>query len=366
MFTVVGLVGLALLIALVTNAVRRRQAKKFDRDVAEAAREAAAAGHATRPDFDDDDFGYTANRSVYTDTSHGTYSQQPLQNLEAYNMSELPPFDPYATGAAGAGAAGIGAAGLNRAKSQTTPYGAFAGPDGQGSMPVANTNDPFYDPNTGMPVPSRSGYPYGQPQQQTYADPQAGLLEAAGLAGGAGLATGLARGPSQGLSRNRSLGAQTLGGMSSSDHAHGQQQQQQEAYQQQQQQAYGTSAQDYQARYGVAQTAFPQAQPYPQPAQAFPQPEGRPVSMAVSMSDDPYAGYADEPGPNTVPMPRQQSPPHEQERFAISGSPEQPSDGEDEDEPFPRYADDARQSQASLRDDEDYGYGGGRRVLKVC
>ena len=46
-FTVVGLLGLALLIAIVTNVIRRRRAKKFDDEVANAA--AAAYADTDRP-----------------------------------------------------------------------------------------------------------------------------------------------------------------------------------------------------------------------------------------------------------------------------------------------------------------------------
>ncbi|KIM86042.1 hypothetical protein PILCRDRAFT_5115 [Piloderma croceum F 1598] len=53
-FTVVSLVGLAVLITLVTTCIRRRRAEKFDRDVAEAIMQAAATSHSAN--FDD--YGY--------------------------------------------------------------------------------------------------------------------------------------------------------------------------------------------------------------------------------------------------------------------------------------------------------------------
>jgi len=159
-FTVVGLLALVLIIALITNAIRRRQAEKFDREVALAAAEAAA--NTRGPDLDDD-YGYPGSGmggsgvsggmgGDYSDTtSHGTYSQQPMSHqyggggADMYGMREFGPgvgggqgFDPYSSAATamggaavamgGPGAAGIGAAALNRSRSQTAPYNAFAGP----------------------------------------------------------------------------------------------------------------------------------------------------------------------------------------------------------------------------------------------
>ncbi len=63
-FTVVGLIGLVLVIALGTNAIRRRRAKRFDADVAAAAAEAAATSNYP---FDDDDTrggGYGYNQPI--------------------------------------------------------------------------------------------------------------------------------------------------------------------------------------------------------------------------------------------------------------------------------------------------------------
>ncbi|KAI9070236.1 hypothetical protein FKP32DRAFT_16034 [Trametes sanguinea] len=94
-FTVVGLAALAIVIALVTNAMRRRRAKKLDREIAEAAAEAAHA-----PAFVDDDYypddrlgkggsstggGPSSGgdlRSAYSDTTHGTFAQAAPGNAE--------------------------------------------------------------------------------------------------------------------------------------------------------------------------------------------------------------------------------------------------------------------------------------------
>jgi hypothetical protein len=144
----VGLIVLVVFIALVTNAVRRRRAQKFDRDVAEAAAEAAAS---SRSPFDD----YTSGGNggyPYSDTTHGTFGQAPMGlSNDTYGMSEMSQSDPYAAGAAslvaGAtmgrarsrqdsesrapGIAGVGAGNLAREPSRKTPYHAFAGPGPQ-------------------------------------------------------------------------------------------------------------------------------------------------------------------------------------------------------------------------------------------
>ena len=110
MFTVVGLVALILVIALVTNTVRRRRAKKLDREIAEAAAEAAHA-----PAFTDDDY-YPDDRLAkggppgdlrsmttgYSDTTHGTFAQPPMSHAgESYNMSDMSSYD-YSAAAASA------------------------------------------------------------------------------------------------------------------------------------------------------------------------------------------------------------------------------------------------------------------------
>ncbi|KAH9927024.1 hypothetical protein B0H21DRAFT_136414 [Amylocystis lapponica] len=335
-FTVVGLVVVAILVALITNAVRRRQAKKFDRDVAEAAADAAAQAHV--PDFTDDDYGYPGDRvngkeyperSAYSDGSHGTFGQPAVQPAEAFNMSELPPFDSYGT----AGAAGVGAAGVNRARSMgqknTTPYNAFAGP-------VTMPNN-YYDPSAGA---------YGQssmPGGSGFAIAEAEALN--------GTATGLSRGPSQPssrLSRNRSMGTTTLAGTTSPSD-------------------YSSQASHY------PPAAFASYAPEPPSKEQY-NTQTRPLS-----TDNPYGGYATpSPLPNRqsispgtiLPNPfeamtEQQeprplsdnysSPEHSAEGGSHEGQAEVSSAWQGQDE-----------SRMSLRDEEDYGFGGGRRVLKVA
>jgi len=356
-FTVVGLVVLGIIVAILTAAVRRRRAKNFDRDAEEAAAEAAAQAHV--PDFTDDDYGYSDDRTQqefgdrgYSDTaSHGTYSQPPLQLGESYNMSELPPFDPYAAaGAAGdpysaAGAAGVGAAGINRARSlgrpaNAVPYNAFAGP------PVTSIPNPYDNP---MVLGAYNAQPinYGP----SFGTGNSGdLLEAAGLGGAT---AGLARGPSQslasrqspdgGLARNKSLGATTLGGMSSASE-------------------YSSSTSPYP----------PVGSAYPSAAQPS-QPAARPLSMG-----DPYDGYS-APAPSSN---DQQAPTNPFSNVSDQGghgeaprllggnfsSPDSSAEnGYEEDElPQPTAWQGEEGNRMSMRDEEDYGYGGGRRVLKVA
>ncbi|KAG2134494.1 hypothetical protein DEU56DRAFT_756927 [Suillus clintonianus] len=180
-FTVVGLVVVAIFVALLTNAVRRRRAKRFDRDVAEAAAEAAAT---SRSPFDD--YTYSNNGGSggggypYSDTTHGTFGQAPMGlPTDTYGMSEMTQYDPYAAGAVSLatanvgrarsrqdsetrrapGIAGVGAGNLAREPSRRLPYHAFAGPGPQPHETIDHTPSMVHRPRGGE------------------------LLEAAGLAG---------------------------------------------------------------------------------------------------------------------------------------------------------------------------------------
>ena len=187
----VGLIGLVILIALITNAVRRRRAHAFDKELIAATQEAAntsANPHLLDDDEDPDRFksnysggygggnnnGYNTNGRYSDNDSHGTHNQPPMEEAFMRDMSMGVPVggiynpfagagDPYAAGAAavagGAGAAGIGT--LYRARStdgpntyaqeRESPYPKFAIPP-----------DTY---NTGM-IP-RGQQPYSQqyPQQ---------------------------------------------------------------------------------------------------------------------------------------------------------------------------------------------------------
>lgn len=226
-FSVVGLVGLAFVIFLITTVVRRRQAKQFDREIQAAANEAARA---PKPIFLDDEDAYGDGGGMgggggggggggydngydgrgYSDiSSHGTYAQPPMSassshggyngsGQEAYGMREIPPmpsggvapgeiFDPYVGAGGAAGAAGIGAV---RARSMRA-----AG--GQGTVDDAPA------PYAAFAAPTNTGYdPYSTSKRN------ADILEAAGMGAhlsgaAAATATGVAVG---GLARGQSLG----------------------------------------------------------------------------------------------------------------------------------------------------------------
>ncbi|KAG8217108.1 hypothetical protein J3R82DRAFT_5138 [Butyriboletus roseoflavus] len=154
-FSVVGLIVVAIVVALVINTVRRRRAQKFDRDVAEAAAEAAASSRSPFDDYSYANAGGNGGGSGgygYSDNSHGTYQLPPLHpQSESYGMSEMSQYDPYAAGAASLaaaaavgrsrsrkdsepgtpGIAGVGAGTLAREPSKRAPYHAFAGPGTQ-------------------------------------------------------------------------------------------------------------------------------------------------------------------------------------------------------------------------------------------
>lgn len=138
-FTIVGLIGVAILVFILVNAIRRHRAKQFDDELYEATRAAAATTTNTNPNLlDDDDDGESKTRldhngfgpaygggvgngyggTYSSDGSHGAYGGPPM---EAFGMRDMVPhsvpvgeiYDPYAAG----GAAGIGIA---RARSART------------------------------------------------------------------------------------------------------------------------------------------------------------------------------------------------------------------------------------------------------
>ena len=153
-FTVVGLVGLVIFIAIATNVVRRRRAKRFDDEVAAAAAEASASPRYPFDDYDDNRNGGYGGTSAYSDPeSHGTLNQAPLTHSgESYNMSEFNSGYPsYGNigAAVGAGAAGIGASrslsrrentGNNNIQTYADPYNGGAGIAGFGANQSGRTN----------------------------------------------------------------------------------------------------------------------------------------------------------------------------------------------------------------------------------
>ncbi|KAG6328129.1 hypothetical protein ID866_10960 [Astraeus odoratus] len=158
-FSVVGLIGLALFILLVTTATRRRQVIKFDKEIAAAAAEAAKSTPSPFDDFSESgggDYGYSDN------------------GCGAYGMGEVAQSDLYVASAVAAverarskkeskvgvpSIAGVGAGNLAREPSRRAPCHAFAGPNSQAAQDPA----------------SNLSYPCSTATQD--------ILEAAGLAG---------------------------------------------------------------------------------------------------------------------------------------------------------------------------------------
>lgn len=192
-FTAVAVVGAAILFFALTAFLRRRRAKKFDKEVEKAAAEAAMA---TAPRFEDDDdypaSTYPPSSKPYSDHSHGTLQQQPMPT-EAYNMQDFNNYynagydSPYAAaGVAGAGAGAGVAAGANRQSQYgaydydaaqypadqyggggAQPYAAYAGPDYYQNQPGNTASayggyDQGYDQYPPSHSPTQAGYdPYG-------------------------------------------------------------------------------------------------------------------------------------------------------------------------------------------------------------
>ena len=319
-FSVVGIIALVLIFFLTTSFIRRRRARKFDREIDEAA---AAAAAAQAPDFDD--FDYTSGTGVgygqYSETSHGTYNQPPLSHERSRNnLGDIPTsFDTYnSIGAPGSGAAGIGARGRSLRSGMPDPFGALANPPEQYEM-----------------TESRRSWNQGSLRGGTEV-PTYDLLTAAGLSGSDPYAvtraasTRLANNPSQsgmgGLTHSLSQGSSTL----------------------------PTTAENY---------------PMPTPTPAYPGGQDRPYPLERARYSglyapggsggdaDVYTGYQDQP---SVSLDNPHSP-------GLPG-PRAQDDHEDvaeqyEPGPYPHGGEEP--ARASLADDEDYGYNIGNRVLRV-
>ncbi|KAI9511314.1 hypothetical protein F5148DRAFT_355993 [Russula earlei] len=185
-FSVVGVVAIVALFFLLTSFIRRRRARKFDREIDEAA---AAAAAAQAPDFDDYDFNSGTGYGPYSETSHGTYHQPPLSHEPSHNHNNLgdvpAAFDPFVgLDTPAAGAAGIGARGRSLRDAGQDPYGALANPPEQYEM---------YERRQSW----NQGIPHGAPGAVNY-----DLLQAAGLNEGDPYA--VTRGPSTRLAHSQS------------------------------------------------------------------------------------------------------------------------------------------------------------------
>jgi hypothetical protein len=318
-FTVAGLIALAVIFVCATNAIRRRRALQFDKDVAEAA---AAAANAKVPVFDDDVYSGKCQLTGYSDGSHGTYGQPPL-NTDSYGMSEIHPYDTYNAGAAGVGAAVMRA----RSRKDVPDMAGMAGYDTNGVVAGYGEQSSPYPAFSG---PSSQRVMYDTTRSNPYVSNPA--VEPSGMDGLAALT----RGPS--------LHTQQMG--------------------------YSDLARSKSR--GYYGSAPPEPIPVPESYPAYyqndyqnpsaPAPAGGHQST-LSASEDPYGGYiVGEPSPQL---------PQESSNLAGTqpiqgGSGSEYSDGENEDgdmgQNFTRYDD----NRASIRDEEDYELERGRRVLKVA
>jgi hypothetical protein len=357
-FTVVGLIGLVIFIAIVTNVIRRRRAKRFDDDVAQAAAEAAATAHA--PIFLDDpeDDGRTYHSGAggpgsggypttgYSDNSHGTYGQPPMH--ETYGMSEMhyPPYDTYAAGAV-AGAAGVGTV-MQRAKSLKGMHELAAPPGmaGYDAGPVPGAGE------RQTPYPAFAGPAHDAPRYRPApGNPDFDLLEAAGLgaAGAAGAAATARPGPSQqaawndtaDVARNRSVG--TRGTRSPPTDGH---------------HSSPASASTHHTHHTTASPA-PAASNESYAAHYAPgfRPDARPVE------EDAYGGYTDE----AQPMGHGEGAAVNPFSTPSQGGDGSASDYSDQEEPAPvtRHVG-VEESRMSFRDEEDYEAERGKRILTIA
>lgn len=318
MFSVVGIIAIVLIFILLTSFVRRRRARKFDREIDEAA---AAAAAAQAPDFDD--FDYTSGTGIgygqYSETSHGTYNQPPLSHERSRNnLVDIPNSYDTPNNTGGPGAAGIGARGRSMRGGMQDPFGALANPPEQYEM-----NESRRSWNQGT---LRGG---GGTEVTTF-----DMLQAAGLSGSDPYAvtrapsTRLANLPMQpgvsGLTRSQSQGATSM---------------------------LPTTTENYPMP--TAAPSYPGGQDRPYP------PEKARYSGLYHPAEDAdvYGGYQDQSSPSmdnphspSVPAPRAQD---EHEDAAELYEPS----------PYPHAREEA--ARASLADDEDYGYHIGNRVLRV-
>ncbi|KLO19652.1 hypothetical protein SCHPADRAFT_52917 [Schizopora paradoxa] len=329
-FTVVGLIALVLIIALGTNAIRRRRAKRFDADVAAAAAEAAAISNYP---FDEEDgrgggYGY---KSTYSDPeSNGTLSQSPMSHGENYNMTEYPgyaqpatynaaPTRGYGDYQAGAGIAGFGAseAVTRDHVGGRAPYGAFATPGGPAPGDVFASGGPY-------PMQGRE------------------LADAAGIgaAGAAGVgATYLNRGPSQNAGTMLTRGPSNSASRSlSSDNASG---------------GRGPGSSGHESYAAHYQPNF-----QPEQHQYVPQPAHNQYAAGGAAASD-----------------GRLAPPVEEEALTNPFSPSASTKGFDVDENEEAYGADSYEpvtrpelhpdeSRLSIRDEDDYGRAG--RTLKIA
>jgi hypothetical protein len=164
-----------IIIAIIINIIRRRQAQKFDCEITEAAAEAAITHAPAFLDDDTDNYGPggygVAFAAKYSDVSHGTYSQPPM--TESYGMREMVPGEVYNPAIYGVTGIGAGAVGIGVARARSR--GDFAAGLQEGASPYPAFAGPRYDVHNVSHSP-----PPGFPPANTA---ECDLLDAAGLGG---------------------------------------------------------------------------------------------------------------------------------------------------------------------------------------
>ena len=216
-----GLIGLGLLVALVTNSLRRRRARQFDKELQRATAEAAAASPPRFLEDDDDDRynrggayngasaegGYSGRTGALSDvSSHGTYGQPPM---ETYGMREMgvgvgEVYDPYGTASSAgmAGAAGIGVARARSMRSDERSGYAAAFNEGSNPYPALAAPHPYGGQNP-VDMYNPTGPGRASPND---------ILEAAGLGSHVAGAGALAQQTSNGSLSRKASGYDPRGG----------------------------------------------------------------------------------------------------------------------------------------------------------
>ncbi|KAJ7184680.1 hypothetical protein C8R46DRAFT_465295 [Mycena filopes] len=171
-FTIVGLVAAGLLFALITNVLRRRRARRFDREIAEEAKRAPA------PVFVDDDEDY-ASGGYHSDP----YSAGPTAYHDGGYGGGAVAGDPYA---AAGGAATVHSAPSEYPASDAVHSGSGVGTPSNYMYPSGYSDLGFSDVS--------SHGTYSQPPMDAYGNAGAGAYGGGGYHGGAGVGAGMAAG----------------------------------------------------------------------------------------------------------------------------------------------------------------------------
>ena len=257
---------------------------------------------------------------------------------------------------------------MGQGANQSNPYNAFAAPQGQLPQTQAYYDNP-YGAAAAAQAQAQQPSRHAPAKSTTATEASLDLLEAAGLSAGAG-AAGAA------LNRNKSLGANTLGTTPSEYSTY-----------------TGTSGNGTNAAYGgYYNTQLPPGARPPSMGDPFaaqynhtPQQQQPQQQQPQQQQQQQQQGYL-QPSPaasddrlSAAELPNPFGPSRGASGAGASASPEPllgtkfnspestAENGEDDDDDHepPAAGWQNQESRHSLRDEEDYGFGGGRRVLKV-